>query len=176
MRESVQKIGELATVVEGCVADDERGHFYVSEETVGIWRYGAELDAGTSRLLVDAAGASGHLTADIEGLVIVPRPDGGHLVASSQGNDSYVIYDRDDYAYLGTFRVIDSPTTDGTQHTDGIDITSASLGSAFPGGLFVAQDGQQPGANQNFKLVPWDAILDAVGIAPTSTGTHSSIR
>ena len=39
-------------------------------------------------------------------------------------------------------------------------MTSAALGPAFPKGLFVAQDGSntKPSANQNYKLVPWEAI------------------
>jgi len=39
--------------------------------------------------------------------------------------------------------------------TDGIDVTATPLGPRFPRGLFVAQDGRNDGANQNFKLVPW---------------------
>ncbi|HEV3365131.1 MAG TPA: phytase, partial [Acidimicrobiia bacterium] len=41
---------------EGCVADDELGHLYISEEDVGIWKYGAEPSTPTgtgSRTLVD---------------------------------------------------------------------------------------------------------------------------
>jgi hypothetical protein len=36
------------------------------------------------------------------------------------------------------------------------------LGSSFPEGVFVAQDGTNTGANQNFKLVPWGSIARAV--------------
>jgi len=50
------------------------------------------------------------------------------------------------------------------EQTDGIDVTSASLGPAFPHGLFVAQDGVNEGGNQNFKLVPWEAIANAIGL------------
>ncbi|PYK99620.1 MAG: hypothetical protein DME19_08030 [Verrucomicrobia bacterium] len=31
----------------GCVADDELGLFYVAEEAAGIWKFGAEPDAGS---------------------------------------------------------------------------------------------------------------------------------
>src|SRR6266404_1429348 len=37
------KLGSLA---EGCVADDELGFLYLAEENVGIWKFGAEPDAG----------------------------------------------------------------------------------------------------------------------------------
>ena len=55
---------------------------------------------------------------------------------------------------------------DGTTDTDGIDVTSTSLGSAFPHGLFIAQDGKNtsPTPPQNFKLVPWEAIAKALNL------------
>ncbi len=62
-------------------------------------------------------------------------------------------------AYVGTFRIADG-AVDGVNDTDGIEAMNASLGDAFPKGLFVAQEGSNigPAANQNYKLVPWEAI------------------
>jgi len=51
---------------------------------------------------------------------------------------------------------------DGVSNTDGIGVTSTFLGSAFPKGLFIAQDGSNSGGNQNFKLVPWEKIATAI--------------
>ena len=50
--------------------------------------------------------------------------------------------------------------------TDGLDVSSAYFGPNFPGGVFVAQDGRNitPDENQNFKLVPWQRISDAMGL------------
>ncbi|MGH9034564.1 MAG: phytase, partial [Acidimicrobiia bacterium] len=77
---------------EGCVADDETRSFYVSEEEVGIWRYGAEPGDSTSpgaRTSVDTVGAPGHLIADAEGLAVVPQAGGGgYLLASAQGTSN----------------------------------------------------------------------------------------
>ena len=156
----------LDSQTEGCVADDDLGHLYVAEEDVGIWKYPAEPGEGSDRVLVDATGPEGHLVADAEGLTITYGPSGtGHLLASSQGNSSYTIYRRDGgNAYLRTFGVKDGTEVDGITDTDGIDATSAGLGSAFPSGLFVAQDGTNTTpsgttANQNYKLVPLQDIL-----------------
>jgi 3-phytase len=143
---------------EGCVADDLNGYLYVSEESVGIWKYGAEPIDGDARTLVDEVGSDGHLTADVEGLAIYQAAAGdGYLIASSQGNDSFVIYERRGNDYVGTVMVVDG-VIDGIGHTDGIEVTNAPLGSDFSEGLFVAQDGSNPGGNQNFKYVPWEAI------------------
>ena len=151
---------------EGCVADDSAGHLYVAEEDVGIWKYGAEPEAGTARTQVDTTGAGGHLTADVEGLALYDAGDGtGYLLASSQGSDSFVVYRREGgNEYVLTFEIVAGNGIDGVTETDGIDVTSASLGPAFPEGLFVAQDDATPGRNQNFKLVPWGAIAREAGL------------
>lgn len=83
-----------------------------------------------------------------------------YLLASSQGSDTFVIYDRGGYhRYVGTFRIADG-VVDGVNDPDGIEVTSAALGPAFPKGLFGAQDGSNtgPAVNQNYKLAPWESI------------------
>ena len=152
---------DVGTETESCTADDLLGDLYVSEEPVGIWKYGAEPGDGDARTLVDSSDGSGHLTADVEGLAIYQTTGGGgYLIASSQGSDEFVVYERRSGGYLGTFEIVDG-SVDGVSNTDGIDVTNAPLGSGFERGLFVAQDGDNPGANQNFKLVPWERIANA---------------
>jgi 3-phytase len=145
---------------EGCVADDELHRLYVAEEDSGIWRYDAEPDAGEARTKVDTTG-KGRLVADVEGLAIATGPNGtGYLVASSQGDSAFAVYRREsDNAFVRRFRVGEGRGIDAVSETDGIEVTTANLGGLFSGGLFVAQDGSNPGAHQNFKFVPWDRII-----------------
>jgi 3-phytase len=160
----------VETQTEGCVADDETGELYVGEEDVGIWKYSAEPDGGDTRTFVDGVGENGNLTADVEGLAIFQGPDGtGYLVASNQGADSYVLYERQgDNRFIGIFHVVANEALgiDGISETDGLEVSSASFGSKYPGGIFVAQDGRNitPSENQNFKLVPWQRISEAMGL------------
>ncbi len=151
---------KLGSVVEGCVADDELGHFYVAEEAVGIWKFGAEPEAGSDRTQVAKVG-DGHLFADVEGLAIAYGKDGaGYLIASSQGNHSYVVYRREgNNEFVKKFRIGNGEGIDGCEDTDGIDVTTANLGPAFPQGVLVVQDGSNDKGNQNFKLVPLQAIV-----------------
>ena len=174
----------IGSKAEGCVADDANGWLFIGEEEVGIWRYDAEPDAAaTERLLVDGTGVGevpgARLAASVEGLTLHASPDGGpldgFLVASSQGNNTYVVYDRaPPHAYRGTFRVGDgSGTVDGTEDTDGLDVVSAPLGPSYPMGLLVVQDGINVAAdgseaNQNFKFVSWQDVAEALGLAPGS--------
>jgi myo-inositol-hexaphosphate 3-phosphohydrolase/signal transduction histidine kinase len=148
---------DVGSDVEGCVADDALGRLYVSEEEHGIWRYGAEPRAGRARELVDSTGARGHLVADVEGLAIVSGAGRrGFLIASSQGDSTFVAYRRAGAnAFVRKFAIRAGRQADGVEDTDGIDVTSAPLGAAFPHGLLVAQDGSNDNGNQNFKLVRW---------------------
>ncbi|MBI3977131.1 MAG: phytase [Chloroflexi bacterium] len=154
---------DVGSEVEGCVADDDLGYLYISEEDVGIWKYGAEPWAGIDRTMVDATGSDGHLTADVEGLTIYHAGNSkGYLLASSQGSNSFAVYQREgENAYVMTFTIAAGNRIDRVSNTDGIDVTSAYLGPAFPQGLFVAQDDRDGDANQNFKLVPWQTIASA---------------
>ncbi|HET6202308.1 MAG TPA: phytase, partial [Planctomycetota bacterium] len=151
--------------VEGCVADDENAYLFLSEENVGIWRYGAEPGAGTAHVLVDSSAGGGFLTADVEGLTIYyAAGGGGYLLASSQGNSTFSAYQRAaPHAHLLTFQIAANSALgiDAVTGTDGIDVTNRGLGSAFPDGVFVAQDDVNPGGNQDFKVVSWPAIAAA---------------
>lgn len=149
----------VGTQLEGCVADDELGYLYVGEEDVGIWKYHAEPEANLERIKVDGVG-SGNLVADVEGLTIAYGTNGkGYLIASSQGNNTFAVYRREDNnAYVKSFRIIAGDKIDRVTETDGIHVTTANLGPLFPKGVFIAQDGADDTGKQNFKLVPWQSI------------------
>jgi 3-phytase len=170
---------DAGSQTEGMVADDQLGYLYVGEEDVGIWRYGAEPNDPAdkaNRFLVDStnAGTGGHLVADVEGLTIYYAHGGdGYLIASSQGEDhpgyplanTFAVYRRNgNNEYVMSFKVVDNTALgiDGVSNTDGVGVAGAFLGSAFPKGVFIAQDGHNTGGNQNFKLVPWENIATAI--------------
>ncbi len=161
---------EVGSEVEGCVADDETGYLFLGEEKTGIWKYGAEPDDGTERVRVDRATLCGELRADVEGLALYYGRDGaGYLIASSQGNDTFVLYDREPpHSRIGVFALVDndSGSIDGAYHTDGIEVVSCSLGEGFSRGVFIAHDGrnEMPDAHQNYKLVPWERIAEGFGL------------
>lgn len=156
---------------EGMVADDELGWLYVGEEGRGIWKLPldpADDQAGSQvQSLVRAAEIDNNpaLVADLEGITLAEMPDGrGYLVASSQGNFSYAVFDRaDDNNYLGSFKISDGPATDGAEETDGLEVMTGSFGPQFPNGLLVVQDGFNFRGDtllpQNFKLIDWGTVL-----------------
>jgi 3-phytase len=160
----------FASQTEGCVADDETGVLYVAEEDVGLWRISAEPDGGTTPTSIITVAANEALKDDLEGIGLYDLGDGrGYLVLSSQGNNTYAVFRREGAnEYVGTFAVLADPARgiDGISETDGLEVLSANLGGPYAGGIFVAQDGRNiaPQEHQNFKLVPWSAIAEALGL------------
>ncbi|PRX21123.1 3-phytase [Orenia metallireducens] len=159
----------VGSQVEGCVADDELGAFYIGEEEVGLWRYGAEPKDGDKRTMVDStdSSAGGHLTADVEGVTLYYCNDKekGYLICSSQGNSTYQIYNRKNNEYIGTFSIEATDEIDKTTETDGCDVTNVDLGDLFPKGLFIAHDHSNDGTDySNHKLVRWDDIADKLDL------------
>ena len=154
---------KVPTQPEGCVADDLNAELFVGEEDAGIWRFAANYAAGSEGekiILVDGE----RLVDDVEGLALAHHGDKRYLVVSSQGNDSYVVYDAvAPYSERLRFRITTNPLLgiDGTSETDGLEVTTRSLGPGFEQGALIVQDGRNrmPEQGQNLKFVPWQHIL-----------------
>lgn len=153
---------------EACVADDDTGALYVSEEDVALWRYGAEPSSGAARTMVDSVQPGGNLAADVEGVAIVRLgADAGYLIVSAQNVASpkssyFAVFDRQTNAYLRSFRIVASPTADGCERTDGIAAYAGDLGASYPLGVFVCQDNGNTApaqGNQNFKLTRLERVV-----------------
>lgn len=153
----------LAGQVEGCVTSPRTGDLYVGEEDAGIWRIRTG-QAGAQAEKFASVGAESGLVPDVEGLAFAAHAEGpDYLIASSQGDNAYALFDAESGALLGRFRIVDG-AVDGTSETDGIELALGSFGPSYPDGLFVAQDGDNPGAAQNFKLVSWRDVRAALGL------------
>ena len=146
---------------EGCVVDTRTNNLFVGEEKAGIWRFDSRA-AGPAEGRLVARVDRKNLVADVEGLALSPQgADAGWLIASSQGDNSFAIYRLPGMALAGRFRIAKGQFG-SVQDTDGIALALGDFGAAFPGGLFVAQDGENQPSAQNFKLVPWATITGAV--------------
>ncbi|MFD3621378.1 phytase [Streptomyces sp. NPDC058676] len=191
--------GELPQV-EGMVVDPATGTLYAGQEDVGIWRLRADLTG--KPVLVDkvkeygvpgtydeeteecAPGADPgyggrRLSADVEGLTLFQERDGdGYLLASSQGDNTFALYDREvseDNEYEGGFRIgAATDALDGVEECDGAAVLNAPLGDRYPRGLLVVQDGRETPAVPDgeggtrtatgFKFVDLGAVVDAAGM------------
>ncbi|MGP1374982.1 MAG: phytase [Almyronema sp.] len=171
---------------EGIVVDQELGLLYVAlENEVGILKFSAEPNGGNDFSVIQPIDRP-ELVPDIEGLSIYYGPNGsGYLIANSQGDSSYAVFSREGTnEYLGSFVIGGNGSVDQVNESDGLEVISTSLGSAFPFGLMVVQDGandpqvvvpddeQLENVGTNFKFVPWEAVANAfpnpLNIAPGS--------
>lgn len=151
---------KLATQAEGCAVDEERGRLYVGEEDRGLWRFDLASPATAPVLVAPADGKK--LVADVEGVAVAPDGRGGGvLVVSSQGDNAYAVWSLGHERWLGRFRIA-AGKLGSTEETDGIELQIGEFGPNYPGGLFIAQDGVNAPAAQNFKLVAWADILQAL--------------
>ncbi|MCL2924771.1 MAG: phytase, partial [Trichodesmium sp. MAG_R04] len=161
--------------VEGMVVDQELGILYAAQENFGIWKFDATVDGSTEGILIDEIGEN--LQADVEGLTIYYTDNSnGYLLASSQGNNTFAVYEREgDNEFIGNFFIGEFNTIDSTEESDGADVINVPLGNNFPNGLLVVQDGsnepeviqQDPvdreiqNFNTNFKFIPWENVANA---------------
>ncbi|MFD4031961.1 phytase [Streptomyces sp. NPDC058637] len=186
--------GELPQV-EGMVVDPANGTLYAGQEDVGVWRVPASLDGrpvlvdkvreygvpgtydpGTEECApgTDPGFGGKRLAADVEGLTLFRESDGdGYLMASSQGDDTFALYDREiseNNEYEGGFRITAvSDDLDGSEECDGAAVLNEPLGRRYPNGLLVVQDGHETSASGDgegreatgFKFVDLGAVTDA---------------
>jgi myo-inositol-hexaphosphate 3-phosphohydrolase len=161
--------------VEGMVADQELGYLYAGQEQFGIWKFDAAPNGSAEGTVVDRVAPDGpNLQADVEGLTIYYAGNGkGYLLVSSQGDNTFAVYDRQTNVYLGSFHVGSRGKIDSVEGSDGADVVNVSLGHGYPKGLLVVQDGENDppflveddgeleNVNTNFKFVRWDKVAKA---------------
>ena len=153
---------------EGCAADDKNQRLFVGEENVALWTLGAEPDANKRKgmAMEKISAITDYLHADIEGMDLYQTETENYLLVSSQGNDSYVLFQAESPEYLGRFRISlnSNRGIDGASQTDGLAVSGAYLGEKYPQGLVVVQDGRNlmPHEAQNFKLLSWQKINDTI--------------
>jgi 3-phytase len=159
---------ELRSEAEGCVADDEHGALYLSQEARGIWKLPAEPDEeATLELLGETSPDVPPLVPDVEGVTIYDAGAGeGYLIVSSQGSSTFATYSRKaPHSYLGSFTVGGGVGVDGASNTDGIAVTSVPVDDRFPAGLLVVHDQHNRGAaSSNFKYVSWTDVARVLGL------------
>ncbi|MGK7938625.1 MAG: phytase [Crocosphaera sp.] len=178
--------------VEGMVVDRELGYLYVGQEEFGIWKFLAEPDSSNTGTIIDTVkdiNPNSNLTADVEGLTIYYGEDGnGYLLASSQGDSSFAVYERGaSNSYLGNFVVGEDNGVDGVEESDGADIINVALGDKFPHGLLVVQDGSNEEAtvfqdpedgeiqnfNTNFKYIDLEDLSNTLPFFELDTETYN---
>ena len=155
---------KVSSKPEGMVADDKEGILYIGVEEEGILKLNAEPEYEFETIWVEGSNPSDRslVSSDIEGLALYKTNEKTYLIASSQGNFSYAVFETGETdKYLFSF-VIDDGKIDGVSETDGLELVNFPLNENFPKGMLVVQDGynfsKDTLRNQNFKYISWEKI------------------
>jgi 3-phytase len=155
---------KVSSKPEGMVADDEEGILYIGVEEEGILKINAEPEYEFENNWLNGSNPAYQtvVTSDIEGLGLYKTKEKTYLLASSQGNFSFAIFEIGETdKYLFSF-VIDDGEVDGVIETDGLEVINFPFNENFPKGMLVVQDGYNFSndtlRNQNFKYISWEKI------------------
>lgn len=152
---------------EGLVVDAQRRLLHIAQEVVGV--YAVDLNAMASLPKEVTLGdddlwvreSADFLQEDLEGIAIVDTPNApGWIILSSQGNNTFGVFDRETLEPRARFKVVAGNGFDGSEHCDGVAVFSRFWSPRFPAGVVVVQDGDAAGTGKAaFKWVRLDDIL-----------------
>jgi len=144
--------------IEAIVVDAARGFVYYSDETVGVRKYYVDPDSSTREL---ALFATNGVISDHEGLAIYARDDStGYIVLSDQQGQRIQIFPREGTAASPHTHPVIAVIPVRAQETDGLEVTSKSLGAAFPRGMLVMMSNR--GAFHYYRWEDVEAAIEKV--------------
>lgn len=147
--------------IEAIAVDNELGYIYYSDETEGIRKYYADPAKGNEEL---ALFGQKDFKRDHEGISIFKGNDNkGYIIVSDQQAHAFNVYPREGTAGDPHEHELITKIPTGTRESDGSDVTSISLGSHFPKGLFVAMDDRK-----TFHFYDWRAFKQRIDAALNS--------
>ncbi|MBC8086646.1 MAG: phytase [Phycisphaerae bacterium] len=141
--------------IESIFVDDALGFVYYSDEGVGVRKYHADPDSTPTEL---ALFATSGVTEDHEGIALYAKDAlTGYLVLSDQGSNRIHVFPREGMAGNPHSHPVLAIIPVRAQQTDGLDVTSASLGPAFPKGMLAMMSNR--GA---FHFYRWEDVEAAI--------------
>ncbi len=148
-----------------CAVDPGAGMLYLGDEELGIWRFGAEPEADTTRELVDLVAPRGALGEEIKGMAVYAAGDDlAYLLAADAGEGYVSVYALPDGEYAGAF------TVDGLSEAEGM----AALSTPEGGWLAVADEDASDGATE-ISLLPWTSVAASLDLAAAAeTGARTT--
>ena len=165
----------------GWVVDEADMRVYVTGRSQGLYRFDAE-PGGEGLSLVDStSGGAGDLVPPVGGVALYRAHGDGYLVVANTGSSDFALYNRGPGTandFVTRFQIGAGNGLDGVQSPVGLAVMSFGLGSAFPKGLLVAQDGFSASGQTDLKYVAWSDLATAAGLAtPDATDNpHGSLE
>ena len=157
----MRRLNVMSTIKQ-CVVDNASATVYVSEETVGIWRFNANPEAFATPTLI-ASPRFGEISEEVGGLAVYDGGDGARwLIASDASAGRLNFYDREkDDAYVGSLTV-KSPEGGEAIGEPGPLFGLSHAVKDFPNGLLLVTDED----GSNFKSVSFADIAASLKVSP----------
>ena len=166
----VRRLSVMSTIKQ-CVVDDISAKVYVSEETVGVWRFNANPEAFAAPDLVDGS-RFGKIKEEAGGLALHDGGDAARwLIASDASAGRLNVYDRNrNDAYIG------SVTVSATAGGESIDEPGPLYGMShamqgFPNGQLLVTDED----SSNFKVLSFADIAAGLKISAGASGDPRTV-
>lgn len=151
--ELVRKFGNYSAKneIEAIAVDAELGFIYYSDEGAGVRKYYAEPEMGNEELAF--FGQVG-FAEDHEGISIYKLDDStGYILVSDQGANFFHVFPREGSESNPHQHDLITKIPLSTISSDGSEVTSISLGSNFPHGLFIAMSD-----DKTFQIYRWEDL------------------
>lgn len=142
-----------------CDVDGETGTLYVSEESVGIWRLGAEPESDTTREPVALTAPWGELSDEVKGVSVYHAGEATYLVAADVGENRLVVLDVSQPGIVARAKI------EGLSEAEGLS-TVAAFGEMYPAGVIAIADEDESGGGTDLKLLDRSAFAEALGLPP----------
>lgn len=142
-----------------CAVDANDASLYVSEETVGIWRLGAEPESDTERKPLAMRKPWGSLSDEVKGIgILAVDAETSYLIAADIGKDRLAVYKVPGRKLLGTVQVPE------LVEAEGVAVTSQPFGDAYPDGLVAIADEDESRGGTDLKFIGWRQLASALNL------------
>lgn len=157
--------------IEAVAVDDELGYVYYSDEKFGVRKYPADPNAPDANVQLALFGTEG-FQQDREGISIYKVNDGtGYIIVSNQEANRFHLFAREGTPTNPHVHQLIKVISLSTVHSDGNDVTNASMGETFSTGLFVAMSD-----DRTFHLYSWSNVAgDSLAIAPNGQPLNQTL-
>ncbi|MEM8988365.1 MAG: phytase [Pseudomonadota bacterium] len=141
-----------------CAVDNDAKRLYLGQADGRLLK----ADLAATEFVLELVDAKGPET--ISGLALLAQGDGAGRILAANGDSGYIhVFDKNDYAFEGAFRVIDAFDVDAVDEITALSAFGGNLGGIYRNGVIAVGDGRDD-QGANLKLVPWSAVANALGV------------
>lgn len=154
-----------------CAVDSSKARLYVSDESVGIWRLGAEPESDTEREPFEMRSPWGSLSEEVKGIGLYQvNRKLSYLIAADVGEDRIAVYKLPGGKLLGQLQVPE------LADAEGVAVTNQPVGNAYPQGLVAIADEDEAAGGTDLKFIGWQQLATALKLETANPDANAGDR